>query len=471
MTAHLLEVSDATITTPGGRVLFDGLNLRLARDHVALVGRNGVGKSTLLAVLAGQGDLERGRVRALARVHHVPQRLPRDTTQPLSDGERRRCALAEARASGADILLLDEPTEDLDDEAVSWLREWLRTWPGGLVVASHDRRLLSGLRTFFIVSETGCRAFVGALPQLDVELLRHERAAQARYVHGLNRLTSFEEHMLHVTRRRARKKRYGRCSELDRATPRIVLNKKRSEAQAYQGKFAKMREERLTAMRDWSQATRRALAVDLGLELPIPTLPASSGRSDVAVLRGVSARAGDRVLFEALDLELGRQRVALAGPNGAGKTTLLDIVLGRRAPSVGVASRDLTRIGAIAQGGTDWMLDESLLSLLRVEATPEATEEVAKTLVSHEFPLALASRPLRLLSAGERTRAALIALFRRCPTPELLVFDEPTYSLDLLGQRAVTEALRLWPGGLLVASHDRAFLSEIGIERTLRLGQ
>jgi ATPase subunit of ABC transporter with duplicated ATPase domains len=108
----------------------------------------------------------------------------------------------------------------------------------------------------------------------------------------------------------------------------------------------------------------------------------------------------------------------------------------------------------------------SLLSLLGVEDTPET----AGTLVRHKFPLALASRPLRLLSAGERARAALIVLFRRSPPPELLILDEPTRSLDLVGERVVKEALRRWPGGLRVASQEHGFLSEIGFERTTRLG-
>ena len=84
--------------------------------------------------------------------------------------------------------------------------------------------------------------------------------------------------------------------------------------------------------------------------------------------------------------------------------------------------------------------------------------------MAHKFPLALGDRPLRSLSPGERARAALICLFRRAPPIEVLILDEPTYSLDLVGQRAMTEALRAWPGGLVVASHDRAFLSAIGAD-------
>jgi ATPase subunit of ABC transporter with duplicated ATPase domains len=218
------------------------------------------------------------------------------------------------------------------------------------------------------------------------------------------------------------------------------------------------------ATRVGTKATRRALGVSLSLALPMPALPERV--DDVAILRDVSAYADDRCLFASIDLRVARQRIAVVGANGAGKTTFLDIVLGRRAPMSGSARCDPGRVGAIAQGGADWMLDESLVSYLGVEAD---TDDLASLLVAHKFPLALGERPLRSLSPGERARAALICLFRR-PGVELLVLDEPTYSLDLVGQRAVTEALRAWPGGLMVASHDRAFLSAIGVDTVISLG-
>ena len=143
---------------------------------------------------------------------------------------------------------------------------------------------------------------------------------------------------------------------------------------------------------------------------------------------------------------------------------------GGRAPEAGSVFRDRSRIGSIAQGASDWMLDASLLSCLDREAPLRSAEDAAQMLVAHRFPLALGDRPLRSLSPGERARAALICLFRRAPPVELLVLDEPTYSLDLLGQRAMTEALRAWPGGLVVASHDRAFLSAIGVNVLVTLG-
>jgi ATPase subunit of ABC transporter with duplicated ATPase domains len=462
----LIEIAGATIASPGGRPLFEGLHLRLSRERVALIGRNGVGKSTLLAVLAGAAEAQEGRVKTRSKPHFVPQALG---GRVLSHGEERKRALGEAKSSGAEILLLDEPTEDLDDAAVSWLRSWLKEWPGCLVAATHDRRLLADFRHFFVASESGCRYFSGTLAELDAEVEREHQETQQRYVKNLVRLAAHEEHTVHVARRKARKKRYGRCSELDRATSRARLNQKRSEAQVSHGRLAKVREARLDSLRQWSKSTRRALGVSLSLALPVPTLPDAA--RDVLVLRDVSARAEDRGLFEALDLRLGRQRLAVIGPNGAGKTTLLEVMLGRRTPASGSASRDLSKIGAIAQGGADWMLDDSLLSTLSMQAPSGASEDLAALLVAHKFPLALAERPLRSLSPGERARAALICLFRRSPAIELLILDEPTYSLDLTGQRAMTDALRAWPGGLVVASHDRAFLSAIGIDAFVELGR
>jgi ATPase subunit of ABC transporter with duplicated ATPase domains len=93
----------------------------------------------------------------------------------------------------------------------------------------------------------------------------------------------------------------------------------------------------------------------------------------------------------------------------------------------------------------------------------------AEILVAHKFPLALGKRPLASLSPGERVRAALIALFRRSPPVEILILDEPTYSLDRVGRHAMIEALRAFRGGLVVASHDRDFLDAIGIDTWIAL--
>lgn len=462
-----LQLDRVSIATAAGRLLFDRLELRLSREKAALVGRNGAGKSTLLAALAGRHGLVGGRVLSASPPLLVPQLLEGGSAATLSHGERRRRALREAQARRAEILLLDEPTEGLDDAAVAWLRGWLAGFRGCLLVASHDRRLLGDFRHFFVVTEAGCRYFSGSLEALDEELEREHAEAQRRYVSQLGRLAAAEEHDAHIERRKARKQRSGRCRELDRATPRIRLNQKRSDAQVSHGRLARLREQRLDVVRQWSKAARRALSVDLSLQLEPPALPESSG----PILRcsDLTVQTGDRRLCAGLNFELDRQRLAVVGPNGAGKSTLLETALGRRPPARGVVRAETERLGSIAQEARDWQRAESLIARLRFEHPAASADDLSRCLVTHRFPLALAERRLDSLSPGERTRAALICLFERSPAPELLVLDEPTFSLDLLGQRALTDALRAWPGGLLVASHDRAFLAAIGISHYIEL--
>lgn len=460
-----VKLSKVSLQTGSGRMLFQGLSLQLSREHVALVGRNGVGKSTLLALLAGATSPTSGVVEVRGSVHHLPQ--AEEEADPLSGGERRRKSLEEARASGAEILLLDEPTLHLDEGASEWCRGWLASWPGAVLVASHDRQLLSQFRHFFVLSEAGSHYFGGSLAELEAHLEQEHDAHELRYARNLTRLAEQEAHVARVASRKARKRRRGRCSELDRATPRIRLNAKRGEAQVSHGRLAKLREAKLSALRGWTRATRRALDVQLALSLPLPELPVDTGRSLVS-LQDVAATVGGRALFEGLDLQLGRERVAVVGPNGSGKTTLLQILLGQRRPERGSAHLESSRVGFIEQGGRNWIREESLRAhLLELGLS---SEEAARALVAHRFPLALAGRPLRSLSPGERARAALIALFARAPAVELLVLDEPTFSLDLVAVHALTRALRQWQGGLVVASHDQPFLAELDLARVITLG-
>lgn len=505
--APLVQATGLTATHGEGRFLFRDLCLSLSREHVALIGRNGVGKSTLLELLSGETPLERGEVVLRARTILVrqslaevvdredfaaeirlleglcssPDELARElracglppwerlkAARRLSHGELRKLRLLTAKLSRPGLLLLDEPTQDLDEAGIDWLRDWLADWDGGLLAASHEPRLLEGFGHFFLLSESGGRSFSGSYAAMLAESSREQAASQARYARSLHRLLELEEHTIHIARRRARKRQYGRVSELGRATPRMRLNQKRDYAQVKHGRMKRIRDARIAAAREWTKGIRRALRVDIRLLLRAPHLPPPDGRPLVR-LDQVSAVAEGRTLFQGLDLSVERQRLALTGPNGSGKTTLLKIMTGRRLPDAGMAYMDHPRIGVIDQGGSDWMLEDSLASTLIGKGAVTSSRELAELLVGHGFPPALARRPMSSLSPGERVRAALIVLFLRSPAPELLVLDEPTYCLDLSGRKSVIDALGAWEGGLVTASHDRPFLESIGIEATLKL--
>jgi len=468
--SQLLGAHGVCVDTPAGRPLFRDLTLILDRgDRVALVGRNGAGKSTLLEVLAGARDADRGEVRCYGTRALVRQDVDRiDHAGRESPGETRRRRLEAAFDEAPDLLLLDEPTLDLDRSGVKWLVAALRGFRAGLLVVSHDRRLLGELSDFFVVAESGCRHVRGSSEELLQVLHRTHADHERRYLSELVRLDAEERRQYRVRQRRERKKNLGRVRELGRATPRIRLNAKRSYAQEKQGKRALIQRHRLDAARSWVEAARRSLRVELPLEAVIPALPAP-GPGPITRLEGVGARSGERVLFEGLTLAVGRERLAVTGENGAGKSSLLELLAGVREPQRGRTRCEPSRIGYIAQNATNFCLHEGVVQHL-IHTLHASPETAARCVRAHGFPFALAERPLASLSPGERLRAALVCLMQRPSPPELLILDEPTSHLDFLGQAALERVLRSWPGGLVVASHDDALLSALGLDARVRLG-
>lgn len=464
MSAPLLSVRGLSLETPGGRPLLSELSLQIApREKAALVGRNGVGKSSLLRVLAGEASPTAGVVRRSGTRVLVSQQ-PVGATGQLSPGQAQRHRIEAALAAAPDLLLLDEPSHDLDSDGIEWLARRLRRWQGGLLVVSHERRLLRAFEDFFVIAESGSRHVHGSFEALQADLEHHADAEQAKYVRTLNDLVNRERTHCQTHQRRQRKKNLGRIRELRRCTPRSLLNGKKSYAQESQARRNKIQQARLDGARAWARSTRRAMAVNLPLEVVLPTLRGLE--EPLAVLEGVSCTRGERTVFEGINLSIGRGRVAVVGPNGAGKSTLVRVLLGELAPASGRVRCERHRIAYISQNTANWCLTRNLRDLLR-DAAP--SEDVATTLRAHRFPFALADRPLCDLSPGERLRAALICALAETHVPELLILDEPTDHLDFAGLAALESVLCAWPGGLLVVSHDEAFLSAIGIDRRIAL--
>ncbi|TNE47171.1 MAG: ABC-F family ATP-binding cassette domain-containing protein [Deltaproteobacteria bacterium] len=498
----LLRASNVTVSAGGSRSLFQGLSLSMGAEKVALIGRNGVGKSTLLEVLAGHtppehgqltqsgsswlvrqrttseqihGFLERwakeedlylvnleGEAMGLAPYHHLV------AADGWSCGQQQKVALLDAKLRRPDLLLLDEPTEALDAAGRAWLFQLLDEWEGGLMVVSHDTECLRRFEHFMVVSEAGGRYVEGHLDDVLNECQLWNEKQEKRYLQSLQTLEEREWHNARVCRRRARKKNLGRIHETGRSPSRSWLNSKRSYAQESQGRAAKVRKHRQIQVREWAKATRRAMDVQLTLELEVPTL-APPSQAPIVSLHDVSCSAGERVLFEGLSLDVRRERLAIVGPNGSGKTTLLRMMSGEYEPQSGCIQVQHAKVGWIAQRAANWMLDDSLSTWL-MWRHGLSLEDVAALLVSHKFPLSLAQRPMRTLSPGERLRAALLCLYQQAPEVECLLLDEPTGSLDFSGADGLLEQLALWPGGLVIATHDLSFLEDIGIQQTLTLG-
>jgi ABC transport system ATP-binding/permease protein len=472
----LVTLRDAHIAF-GERPLLDGAQLTvLAGERLGLIGRNGTGKSTLLAVLAAhtrldEGELQRRDGLRLALVEQEPElpaadslhaslrlraRLPAAATDDerehwrlesrlneflhrfgltgdtspatCSGGERKRAALALALALQPDLLLLDEPTNHLDIEAIERLEELLLKVPSSIVI-THDRAFLDRIATRIIELDRGIlRSYPGSFTAYE-QRKDEELAAEETARRHFEKFWQQEEAWIRKGVEARRTRNEGRVRRLER-----------------------LRLER---------ATRRDRLGNMRL-----TLDAGERSGGLVVeLDAVSKRFGTRALVEGLSLRIMRgDRIGLIGANGAGKSTLIRLILGELAPDAGTV-----RLGT--------RLNIAYFDQLRAQLDPDATlaETVSpgsdwvqlgaerRHVVSHLgdflFPVQRANSPVKMLSGGERNRLLLARLFAR--PANFVVLDEPTNDLDIESLELLEQRLQDYAGTLLLVSHDRRFLDNV----------
>ena len=348
----------------------------------------------------------------------------------LSGGEARRAALARALAPSPDILLLDEPTNHLDLPGIEWLERELAGMHSGIVLISHDRRLLERISRSTVWLDRGITRTLNqgfkAFEAWRDAALEQEASEQ----HKLGRKIAMEEDWLRygVTARRTRNQR--RLAELH------ALRRKRREQRATQGMV------RLEA----AQA-----------EL--------SGRL-VAVAQGISKSYGGRPVVRDFSARIARgDRVGIVGPNGAGKTTLLNLLTGVLRPDAGEVQLG-TNLAQVMLDQRRETLDseQSLAEALTGGSGDSVTvrgqsRHVVGYMKDFLFRPEQARTPVGVLSGGERARLTLARAFAR--PSNLLVLDEPTNDLDLETLDLLQERLAEYPGTVLLVSHDRDFLDRV----------
>jgi ATP-binding cassette subfamily F protein uup len=447
----------------GSGWLFRGLDLFVGeRDRLALIGRNGVGKTTLLKCLADLIETDEGRrtikpgtkvvlleqdpavtdfaslrdfalagpaAPAVHEVEAVAHQLGLDLDRPsetASGGERRRAALARAIAQAPDVLLMDEPTNHLDLAGIQWLEEWLGRYTGAFIAISHDRTFLRRLTKSSLWLDRG------QLRRAEVGYGGFEAwteavyAEEARAADKLDAKLKLELHWLQrgVTARRRRN----------------------------QGRLAKLHEMRAAraAMLGPAGTAKLALATD---EI----------RSKMVIeAEGVSKRFGDRVIVRDFSLRIQRgDRIGVVGANGAGKTTLLKLLTGELAPDEGKVTRARTLSGVmidqqrklldpeksvrdVLAAGGDW---------IEVRGHKKHVQGYLKEFL---FEPGLVDAKIGSLSGGERSRLLLAREFARASN--LLVLDEPTNDLDMETLDLLQEVIADYEGTVLIVSHDRDFL-------------
>ncbi len=367
----------------------------------------------------------------------LPDRVLGQPLRTLSGGQRRRVELARILFSGADTMLLDEPTNHLDADSIVWLRGYLSTYSGGLIVISHDVGLLE--------------ATVNKVFHLDAN-----RAELDIYS------MDWKRYLLQRETDEKRRKRERANAERKAETLMAQADKMRAKAtKAVAAQNMAKRAEKLLA------GLEEVRAADKVARIRLPK-PAPSGKTPLTAAE-LSKSYGSLEVFTDVDLAIDRgSKVVVLGLNGAGKTTLLRILAGLEPADTGrVVPGHGLRLGYYAQEHETLDVSRSVLENM-VTASPDLTEtEVRKILGSFLFTGDDVDKPARVLSGGEKTRLALAMLV--VSAANVLLLDEPTNNLDPASRREVLQALRDYAGAVVLVTHDEGAVEALVPDRVLLL--
>ena len=526
-------LSDLSFSFPNGRVVLSGLNAAFGPGRTGLIGVNGSGKSTLLRLITGELRPASGSVTVTGEVGYLPQDLTLDTgasvasllgiaaaldaiaaieagdVRPelfdavgddwdvadravawlsrlglghvglddrvgrLSGGEAVLTALAALFLRRPPVIVLDEPTNNLDLDARRRLYAAVESWPGVMLIVSHDRELLALMDQ--IAELTGpagptgppgvsLRMYGGNLEAYEAQLAT-EQAAARRAVSAAEAGVRREKRDLMANQtKQARRDRQGRAVAASGSLPRIVASARKRAAQETAGRSREIGLERVAAAETRLTEAEEAVRDDDTIRISLPGTAVPAGRT-VLTVRGldgawlpwrpaVEADEPGEVLGALDELVVrGPERVALTGPNGAGKTTLLRHVTGELD---GLTVRLTGAVGYLPQRLD--VLDESasVVENVRAVAPAASVNEVRAGLARFLFRGPRADQPAGTLSGGERFRAVLAALLLAQPPPQLLLLDEPTNNLDMASARQLVRGAVLLSGGAAGGEPRRA---------------
>ncbi len=453
----------------GGRELFDDVSLNImSGDRIAITGPNGAGKSTLIKIILGKEEPDAGTVSFIrgTRVGYLPQEsepagnetvmevaVPTEyehdgqfiakvkqilsslgfkltdydrPAREMSGGWIMRAHLARLLADEPDLLMLDEPTNHLDLETLIWFQDYLKYYPGAILMISHDREFLNNLCTH--IAELRSSKIMRYTGNYDEYLV--QRAAMEATM-----IATAKAQQRDIDRLQLFADRFGAKAS------------KASQAQSKRKQIERIKED-MVQVPDGPEST-------MGFRFPQP--PRSGQR--VITLEKIKFGYGEKMIYDGIDFEAERdQRIVLVGPNGAGKSTLLKLLAEVLKPQSGVHKLGHNaKYGYFGQHRAAMLNPTNTVFQEAMDTPQRITEQAIRTVLgSFLFRGDDIYKPVKVLSGGEKSRLALVKLL--LDPPNLLLMDEPTTHLDLASVDALIEALKQYQGTLVFISHDVHFI-------------
>jgi len=528
----MLILQNISYTHPSKDLLFSDINLTVNNhEKTALIGNNGVGKSTLLKIIASDLQPSSGQLNIDAEPYYVPQifgqfnhltiaqalriegklnalkdilngntseenfnLLNDDWTiedrckealnfwqldgldlsqkmETLSGGQKTKVFLAGISIHQPELVLLDEPSNHLDVSGRQLLYSFIKSTKSTLIVVSHDRKLLNLLDTICELSKHGVKVYGGNYDFYKEQKQIENNALSQDIQSKEKELRKAKEKERETLERKQKLDSRGKGKQEKAGVARIMLNTLRNNAENSTSKMKSVHAEKIGGISQDLQELRSSLPDIDKMKFGFDNSALHKGKVLFTATNINYAYHTQPLWKDNLNFQItSGERIALKGTNGSGKTTLIKLILGDIKPQAGTIYRADNKAVYIDQ-------DYSLLDN-KLKVYEQAEQFNVSALQEHEIKIRLNrflftkndwDKSCSALSGGERMRLLLCCLTINSKSPDIIIFDEPTNNLDIQNVEILTAAINEYQGTIIVVSHDETFLEQINIERTIEL--